>query len=216
MRVLELFSGTKSISKALVGNEIISVDILDTHKPSIVSDIMKWDYKIYPSGYFNVIWASPPCTQYSKAKTTGIRNIEEANKIVLRTIEIIEYFNPDVWFIENPQTGLLKDQEFMGFLPYYDVDYCQYGMMYRKRTRIWTNLENLNAKLCPGANKCLAMNGKKHKLSCGNGYTSDTKTSSIYSGCKYSERTVKLNEKYSIPQLLLKDLLHMVLTPPFF
>ena len=31
------------------------------------------------------------------------------NKIVLKTLEIIDYFNPTWWFIENPQTGKLKD-----------------------------------------------------------------------------------------------------------
>ena len=41
-------------------------------------------------------------------KTTGVRKIDEANKIVLKTLEIIDYFKPKYWFIENPQTGLLK------------------------------------------------------------------------------------------------------------
>jgi hypothetical protein len=211
MKILELFSGTKSVSKALQGNEIVSVDILDTYNPSIVSDILAWDYTIYSPGHFNLIWASPPCTEYSKAKTTGNRNIELANRVVLKTIEIIEYFNPEYWFIENPQTGLLKEQDFMDFLPYYDIDYCQYGMLYRKRTRIWTNLETFNPKQCPGVGRCNAMTGNKHKLSCGNGYTSDTKTKSIWSGCKYSERIVKKDEKYSIPQLLLKDLFQSII-----
>ena len=30
--------------------------------------------------------------------------------------------------IENPQTGLLKEQIFMSGLPYVDIDYCKYGM----------------------------------------------------------------------------------------
>ena len=62
--------------------------------------------KIYPVGYFDVIWSSPPCTEYSKAKTTGIRKIEYANSIVLKTIEIINYLNPKSFIIENPRTGL--------------------------------------------------------------------------------------------------------------
>ena len=63
------------------------------------------------------------------------------NSIVLKTLEIIDYFKPTWWVVENPQTGLLKEQPFMSGLKYYDVDYCKYGMNYRKRTRLWSNIE---------------------------------------------------------------------------
>ena len=106
----------------------------------INQDILHWDYKQFDRNHFDIIWASPPCTEYSRAKTPGIRKIDYANSIVLKTLEIIDCFNPEYWFLENPQTGLLKEQEFMKGLPFYDVDYCKYGMSYRKRTRIWTNL----------------------------------------------------------------------------
>ena len=96
-----------------------------------------------------MIWASPPCTEYSRAKTTGVRKIDHANSTVLRTLEVIDYFKPKYWIIENPQTGLLKEQPFMGGLRYYDVDYCKYGMNYRKRTRLWSNIETWKPKpLC--------------------------------------------------------------------
>jgi site-specific DNA-cytosine methylase len=108
----------------------------------INADILQWNYKQFKPNDFNIIWASPPCIEYSRAKTTGIRKIDYANSIVKKTIEIINYFNPSVWFIENPQTGLLKQQDFMIDFDYYDIDYCKYGMEYRKRTRIWTNLKD--------------------------------------------------------------------------
>jgi len=194
--LLELFAGTKSVSKAVNNkyDKIVSVDILDTFNPTHKTDIMIWDYRQYPTGYFHTIWASPPCTQYSKAKTRGERDLDSANNIVKRTIEIIEYFNPDYWFIENPQTGKLKDQNFMEFLPYYDIDYCQYGKLYRKRTRIWTNLEGFVPRLCSGAGVCTAMNGGKHRLSIGNG------------NVIYTERGLSLHDKYSIPSVLLETL----------
>jgi site-specific DNA-cytosine methylase len=50
---------------------------------TLIAGIMDWDYKQYPSGYFHVTWASPPCTEYSIAKQTGVRKIDEAKKIVL-------------------------------------------------------------------------------------------------------------------------------------
>ena len=46
---------------------------------------------------------------------------------------------PKVWFLENPDSGLLKTREVVQGLPFAIVDYCMYGASYRKRTRIWTN-----------------------------------------------------------------------------
>ena len=112
MNLLELFSGTKSvgtIAKSL-GFNVISLDLKNA---DINTDILEWDYKQFDRNHFEFIWSSPPCTEYSIAKTQGIRNIEYANSIVLKTIEIIKYFNPKYFVIENPQTGLLKHQEFM-------------------------------------------------------------------------------------------------------
>jgi site-specific DNA-cytosine methylase len=103
MKLLELFSGTGSVNKA-VGNmfdEIVSIDILPKFNPTECVNILDWDYHKYPPHYFDCIWASPPCTHYSTAYTRGIRDIEGANQIVLRTLEIIEYFQPNKWFIEN-------------------------------------------------------------------------------------------------------------------
>ena len=161
MKLLELFSGTKSVGKVAeqLGYDVVSLDLKDA---DINCDILEWDYKVYATGYFDVIWASPPCTEYSRAKTTGVRKIDEANRIVLRTLEIIEYFNPKYFVIENPQTGLLKEQPFMYGMSYTDIDYCKYGMPYRKRTRLWNNVLNWIPKpLCK--KDCGNMVGNKHK-----------------------------------------------------
>jgi len=193
MRLLELFSGTKSVSKAIgtLFNEIVSVDILQKFNPTITTDILTWDYTQYPVGYFNTIWASPPCTEYSivlNSHPNRPRNLELADSIAMRTLEIINYFQPDYWYIENPQTGLLKDRDFMLGIPYHDVDYCMYSNFgYRKRTRIWTNVD-FQGKLC---NKhCNNMDGNRHRKSCGNG--------------KYGG--VSQNQRYSIPEQLIKEL----------
>jgi hypothetical protein len=64
--------------------------------------------------------------------------------------------------IENPQTGLLKNQTFMLDIPYNDLDYCKYGMPYRKRTRLWNNIHCWEPRdLCK--HDCPASSGKKHK-----------------------------------------------------
>ena len=161
MKLLELFSGTGSVGKVAkeLGYDVVSLDLKDAN---INTDILNWDYKQFNRNNFQIIWASPPCVEYSIAKTTGVRKIDYANSIVKKTIEIIRYFNPSVWFIENPQTGLLKHQEFMKDFDYFDLDYCKYGFPYRKRTRIWTNLKTWTPKpLCK--KDCGNIINNKHK-----------------------------------------------------
>ena len=68
---------------------------------------------------------------------------------LLKTLDVLEYYEPKYWIIENPQTGLLKDQLCMYGLPFKDVDYCRYGVPYRKRTRLWNNIFSWNPRpLC--------------------------------------------------------------------
>ena len=43
--------------------------------------------------------------------------------------------------MENPQSGLLKDQSVVLGRPYNDLDNCKYGMPHRTRTRLWNNTE---------------------------------------------------------------------------
>ncbi len=45
----------------------------------------------------------------------------------LKTLEILQYFQPEIWWIENPRGGMLKDRSFMKGIPYIDVDYCQFA-----------------------------------------------------------------------------------------
>ena len=182
MNVLELFSGTGSVGKVCkdIGWNVVSLDL--DERADIVCDILDWDYKKYPKDYFSLIWASPPCDNYSilnysnigrKLKSGQIVTTEsikegwvEADKLVKKTLEIIDYFSPCIWYIENPQTGRLKDREFMKDLPYIDVDYCMFSDWgYRKRTRIWTNKEYLANVLCDKkcGNMIAGNNRLKHK-----------------------------------------------------
>ena len=104
----------------------------------------------YEAGHFDVVWASPGCTQYSRARTTAKtpRNFERADGLAKRCLELIRQLQPRVWFLGNPDSGFLNTRHFMIGLPYVRVDYCMYGAPYMKRTRVCTNVQNWTPKLC--------------------------------------------------------------------
>ena len=199
MKLLELFSATGSVGK-VARSLHWNVVPLDLKGADISCNILDWDYKQLPSGYFDMIWGSPPCTEYSIAKSKGVRKIDEAHAIVLKTLEIIKYFKPKVWFIENPQTGLLKKQTFMKDLHFVDVDYCKYGMPYRKRTRLWNNITSWQPRpLCK--RDCGMMEGKRHKE------TAQRAPSGKKVDWKENFTLFKQSELYRIPNDLIEDIL---------
>jgi hypothetical protein len=124
--------------------------------------------------------------------------LEWADSLVLRALEIIEYLKPKYWYIENPQTGLLKTRPFMLNLPYTDVDYCRYcDWGYKKRTRIWTN-SGYQGRSCLGSGLCASMLGKRHLRSAQRGgRTID---------CELEKNSHTQDELYRIPDDLISDL----------
>ena len=73
MRLLELLSGTKSVSKVArdLGWDTVSLDICPRHSPDLCMDIMDFDQTQYPKDYFDFTWASPDCMTYSSARTVA-------------------------------------------------------------------------------------------------------------------------------------------------
>ena len=154
MNLLELFSGTGSVGRPFRDNgwDVISVDLDNRYKPEINTDIMTWDYTTIKKTP-DVMWSSPPCTQYSQARTVSrVTDFTEADAMVAKTLEIIQFFeikNPNLkWFIENPNTGKLTTRPIVQDLPFCVLYYCQYGAPYRKRTRIWNNVGFIPRNLC--------------------------------------------------------------------
>ena len=109
MICLEFFSGTGSVGRAFdrLGWTVVSVGICAKWKPTLVVDILQWDYTVFPRDYFQFVWASPVCTQYSVAKIVGVRDLEGADRLVSKALEMISFFGCN-WAMENPQSGSSK------------------------------------------------------------------------------------------------------------
>ena len=165
LRVLELFSGTGSITKAFrnSGHEVISLDIDPRHPPSICQNILDWRYKDLPRGHFDVIWASCPCEQYSVARSNAStpRDLMLADSLVLRTRDIIEWFAPHCWLVENPTSSQLWQR--FAWPRLVKTSYCSWGFPYRKHTSIATNTDLCLRAPCGGAGVCEQMRGARHK-----------------------------------------------------
>jgi site-specific DNA-cytosine methylase len=108
IRILDLFSGTGSVKKAAALDsafECLSLDISDRFsRPDILADIHDWNYKEFDKDRFDIIAASVPCQMYSCARTKAAtpRDIPAANRNVQHVLDIIDYFKPAVFWIENP------------------------------------------------------------------------------------------------------------------
>jgi len=213
MNCLELFAGTGSVGKVLKehGHNVVSLDLKGA---DINTNILDWDYTTFPKGHFDYIHASPPCDTFSLCRKCWIGREIKAHKgqvftkellikdqqeigvpILNKTLEIIKYFNPKYFTIENPQTGDMKN--YITDIPYTDVDYCMYGFPYKKRTRIWNNFD-FKGKLCN--KECGNIVYGRHISNCG--HLNKKYTSKMNN---FSSTTLK--ERYRIPYNLIKSIL---------
>lgn len=125
IEVLELFSGLASWSKPFKDNgyKTVTLDYNCNFKPDICMDILDWDFHnadIKP----DIIFASPDCTYFSNARARwGYPEDKIAWTISLweKTFEIIKYFEPLYYLIENP---VGKAQKY--FKPTGKINYCMY------------------------------------------------------------------------------------------
>ena len=172
MKILELFSGTRSIGRAFEanGHEVYSIDYdtqFDADWHQDIEFVTAQDI-LERFGKPDVIWASPDCTSYSVAaiSTHRRKNQETGNldpvsdyakkcdRVNKNMMKMIKELNPKYWFIENPRGGMRK-MEWMQGLPRYTVTYCQYGDERMKPTDIWTNHPNPEFKPpCKNGDPC--------------------------------------------------------------
>jgi len=112
--MLDLFSGLGGASQSFLENgwEIDRIE----NNPALgyvahtkIQDVRNWmdDLEI-PAGYYDLIWASPPCLEFSMAynapKSVARRDniqFEPNMQLMLEAQRIIQAFQPKYWVIEN-------------------------------------------------------------------------------------------------------------------
>jgi hypothetical protein len=224
MKVLELFSGTHSVGVVAkkLNYDVVSLDrdldaksiIYDYTSPHhIKCDIMTWDYKKdFKQGDFDIITASPVCALWSClkycwigkklkngticSKATIQRDIDLYGKpMVNKVFEIIQYFKPKYYWIENPISSSMwkyikTKWDFDDDEKFINVDYCKYSDWgYKKPTTFLTNI-NVNFMRCKNDCENMKEDTNKHQ-----------KDASINVGGG-SNRL----ERYRIPQKLIEEL----------
>jgi hypothetical protein len=243
MNVLVLFSGTKSFSKKMLNdlnkkyfNEIRTVDLDNTFKPTYNVDILKWDYKNDLNDFkVDYLHSSPVCTHFSKLKNTKTskRDLDLGYSLFNKTIEIIDWIknnnNENIKFtIENPKSKLTLEYEPLMKYNRTITSYCQYNFMYQKNTTFWYGGMDLKLKqVCNKKNQCLSKksNDGIHKVRIGmsrgsktflpsnsgqigdNEHYKELRKTDEYKDKKYTDTFFR----YRIPPLLIQDIINSIL-----
>jgi hypothetical protein len=123
LRALHLFCCRKSAAVALqkYGFQVVSLDNDESRQPDICTDILDWEYTVFPPGFF-LVTAAPPCTEYSQAMNRRLPRMDLVDAVVHRTLEVIAYLQPQRWWLETPRNGRLARRDFMTGYPVLDCD----------------------------------------------------------------------------------------------
>jgi len=135
--VLDLFAGLGGFSQAFEDSErwdVTTVEISPEFDPDVVADV----FDLKPSDFdtdFDVILASPPCTEFSPAQNLNGAHEPDGDAVALvyHTLGLIRGIDPHFWFVENPRGRL---RSIIG-RPQQTVTYCQYGEARMKPTDLW-------------------------------------------------------------------------------
>ena len=106
MLMLDLCCGLGGASRAMQerGWDVIRVDINPEFSPDIVADITTFHYT---GPKPDLVWASPPCTEFSKWSMPASWKCNAGGKkepdltLMLAAKRIIEEINPRWWVVEN-------------------------------------------------------------------------------------------------------------------
>jgi len=140
LKILELFCGLGGWSKGFhdifPDAEFYGIDIKDYGYPYnfIKADLNDWE----PDQYYDVVLASPPCTEFSIAKkwAWGTQDERIGLDLIWRAFYLIEKIKPKFWIIENVK-GLAD------FLPEPDEIVSYNRHKNGKAAYLWSNIGKL-------------------------------------------------------------------------
>lgn len=156
--VIELFSGSKNVSNTFEkhGFNSFSIDNDCKLKPDLCIDILKLQPSMLP-GTPSFIWASIPCTHFSRAAksthwvktkiskvshkyTAQTISAEKSILLLNKTIEILNLYPDTPFIIENPVGRIIHfdSLKYKGHFRYY-VNYYHFGFNYSKETFLFSN-----------------------------------------------------------------------------
>lgn len=188
--VLDLFSGSRRYAKRCIKHGAPWVLCFDFLRDPVNQDLLRPKVRrlveqFCAEGCYAAGGAGPPCSSFSTAITPPCRSrryprgkpdASQNMKSKMRIgnshsrwlAELVEQtFLKMSWWVENPHGSFLwaqsewrriaKLSEFHVFV----VDYCRFGMVYRKRTRILHNLQILGDQpvLCKGNHRHTILRG---------------------------------------------------------
>lgn len=102
LRMLDLFAGLGGASQAMVdrGWDVLTVDIDPRFGCTWTADILHWNYN---GPAVDLVWASPPCTEFSRYFLPWFRGKypQPSMDLVNASLRIIQSINPIWWVLEN-------------------------------------------------------------------------------------------------------------------
>lgn len=129
---IDLFAGLCGASQAFIASESWEVLAIDDNQLCIDSlrgtngvhyfrmdlsdsiSTISFIKKYITRGYYEevIIWASPPCTEFSDANPNRPSNPSLA--LMKSSMEIIEAIGPDSWYLENVKGAIREFKNFLG------------------------------------------------------------------------------------------------------
>ena len=112
---------------------------------------------MYPRYNFDASWASPPCTQYSKARTRALtpRDLQVQINQYYKFLRSSYISTHQPSSLDNHWSGLLKHRPIMTHLPLpKKASYCKYVFSYQKHIAVWTD-SDIEFEFCRNDCNCL-------------------------------------------------------------